>query len=230
MSALQSVEFPTIEGPQTDSFTPGPKLLFCSPTGRSSQNLQFLNKADVCALNIHSAAELLRAVSAAAPDLIVLDFETLRKILAAGNLSFTSAEDLEYALSGLNSRQADIVRMIAKGLRNREIASSLGLSSRTVKAILSSLYLRYDVTNRTELLGLLMEQGHLAATQPHARTDSEWESTRTPMPIVARRSQKGSHGYGRPSLETLSRSSAVDDEAGDKLSTRAIFRSRPTGL
>jgi hypothetical protein len=29
-----------------------------------------------------------------------------------------------------------------------------------VRTVLSNLYLEYEVTNRTELLGLLVEQGH----------------------------------------------------------------------
>src|SRR5581483_1112976 len=112
-------------------------------------------------------------VSHTTPDLIVLSLETLQKLFSKTTLPVNSTDDLERALWGLRDRQAEIVRMIAKGLRNREIANSLGLSSRTVKAILSSLYLRYDVTNRTELLGLLMEQGHLAAAPLHPKLIAE---------------------------------------------------------
>jgi DNA-binding CsgD family transcriptional regulator len=211
MSAQQSVEFPATEEFQSDSFTPGPKLLFCAATGRCQRNLQLLRKgADVRAIDIQSAEQLLRAALATAPDLIVLDFETLRRILGADVLPLASAEDLEYALSELNARQADIVRMIAKGLRNREIAASLGLSSRTVKAILSSLYLRYDVTNRTELLGLLMEQGHLAATQLDQVADSKRKGAPNPRLTVVRRGQRSSHGYQQSRREALFRSSSVD--------------------
>jgi DNA-binding NarL/FixJ family response regulator len=69
-------------------------------------------------------------------------------------------DDLEHALSHLDDRKAEVVRLLGKGLRNGEIASSLGLKARTVRTVLSNLYLEYEVTNRTELLGLLMEQGH----------------------------------------------------------------------
>ena len=189
MSTLSRVEFPARKESKSKSFTPRPKLLFCGPGDAGHPNLD-LHKAEVCALDIRSAEDLLRAVSATAPDLIVLSLEALRRVLSNNVLSFDSPEDLEYALGGVRARQADIIRMIAKGLRNREIATSLGLSSRTVKAILSSLYLRYDVTNRTELLGLLMEQGHLAATQLHPQAASEPESQPGPGPLAVRRPQK----------------------------------------
>lgn len=182
MSSSVPADSSATEGPHFNSFTSNPRLLFCGPACKDHLNLQLLNKANICAVDIHSVKELSQAVSATAPDLIVLDLDTLRRVLANEILPSNSAEDLEYALFGLHARHADIVRMIAKGLRNREIATSLGLSSRTVKAILSSLYLRYDVTNRTELLGLLMEQGHLAAAQAHPKLTADREARQKPKP------------------------------------------------
>ncbi len=190
MSFPASVEFPAMEELASDSFPSSPRLLFCGPGGKAYRNLELFRKADVCALDVFSAEELSEVVSATAPDLIVLSPEALRRVLSNQAHSSSSIEDLEYALLGLRDRQAEIIRMIAKGLRNREIAASLGLSCRTVKAILSSLYLRYDVTNRTELLGLLMEQGHLAATQHLAKPTSVREGPLPLRPTVIRRNQK----------------------------------------
>jgi DNA-binding CsgD family transcriptional regulator len=191
MSTRLRVLFPATEESKSKSLTPSPRLLFCGPTGSGQQNLDLFSKVDVCAVDVQSAEELSRAVSATAPDLIVLSLEALRRVFANGTSSFNSAEDLEYALLGLRARQADIVRMIAKGLRNREIARSLGLSSRTVKAILSALYLRYDVTNRTELLGLLMEQGHSAAPQLHPMPATEQRAPVSHKQMAVRRPPKG---------------------------------------
>ena len=47
-----------------------------------------------------------------------------------------------------------ILLYISKGLHNAEIARQLGLSERTVKGYVSELLLIFDVTNRTELVGL----------------------------------------------------------------------------
>jgi two-component system nitrate/nitrite response regulator NarL len=54
----------------------------------------------------------------------------------------------------LNARQKDVLRLVCKGLRNSEIASVIGLRERTVKLYVSQLFMIFDVTNRTELVGL----------------------------------------------------------------------------
>jgi DNA-binding CsgD family transcriptional regulator len=190
MSTLSRVEFLARDESKSKSSTAGPRLLFCGPTGKGQPNLEQLNQADVCAVDIRSAGELSSALSAIAPDLVVLSLEAVRRLLSDKTFVLNSAEDLEYALSGLRTRHADIIRMMAKGLRNHEIANSLGLSSRTVKAILSSLYLHYDVTNRTELLGLLMEQGHLAAAQVYPMPVLERDALRNAKPTIVSGNQK----------------------------------------
>jgi DNA-binding NarL/FixJ family response regulator len=48
-------------------------------------------------------------------------------------------------------REAKILAMLARGQTNDEIAKSLHLSSRTVKRVLSELFERLQVSNRTEL-------------------------------------------------------------------------------
>ncbi|HSW48727.1 MAG TPA: LuxR C-terminal-related transcriptional regulator [Bryobacteraceae bacterium] len=58
----------------------------------------------------------------------------------------------------LNERQRDVLYCISKGCRNAEIGALLGLAEQTIKGIVSQLLLIYDVTNRTELVGLLSTQ------------------------------------------------------------------------
>ena len=53
----------------------------------------------------------------------------------------------------LNSRQQSVLFLLCKGLRNAEVGRQLGISERTVKGYVSQLFLIYDVTNRTELVG-----------------------------------------------------------------------------
>jgi DNA-binding NarL/FixJ family response regulator len=54
-------------------------------------------------------------------------------------------------------REKKVLTMMAKGHTNEEIAQALRLSSRTVKRILSSLFERLGVSNRTELAGRVAE-------------------------------------------------------------------------
>lgn len=54
----------------------------------------------------------------------------------------------------LTKRERDITRLIASGLANKDIAVRLGLSEKTVRNHLSTIYSKLGVTNRLEL-GLL---------------------------------------------------------------------------
>lgn len=57
----------------------------------------------------------------------------------------------------LTTKQKTILDLMRRGLRNAEIASALKMKERTVKYHVSRLFLQFDVTNRTELVGLLDE-------------------------------------------------------------------------
>jgi len=54
--------------------------------------------------------------------------------------------------SVLTPREIEIVRLVASGLRNRELARRLGLSEGTVKIHLHNLYKKLKVQNRVELV------------------------------------------------------------------------------
>lgn len=55
----------------------------------------------------------------------------------------------------LNQRQRQVLVFLCKGLRNAEIGQQLDITERTVKAYISQLFLIFDVTNRSELVGLM---------------------------------------------------------------------------
>lgn len=57
----------------------------------------------------------------------------------------------------LSPREAAIVRLVANGLRNRDIAGRLSLTEGTVKVYLHRIYEKLAVTNRTELAILARE-------------------------------------------------------------------------
>jgi DNA-binding CsgD family transcriptional regulator len=70
------------------------------------------------------------------------------------NISRISADGAHYLIA---RREMKILALLAKGKTNNDIAKALFLSSRTVKRILSSLFERLQVTNRTELAGRVSE-------------------------------------------------------------------------
>ena len=54
----------------------------------------------------------------------------------------------------LTPRQHQIVRMVARGATNKEVAAELGISEQGVKAHISRLLERYGAENRVELVNL----------------------------------------------------------------------------
>lgn len=51
----------------------------------------------------------------------------------------------------LSPRETEVMALVAKGLRNREIAVELGITEGTVKVFLHSIFDKMGVSNRTEL-------------------------------------------------------------------------------
>jgi len=52
----------------------------------------------------------------------------------------------------LTAREAEIVRLVARGMSNKTIAHRLGISSRTVEGHLNHVFDKLDVASRTELV------------------------------------------------------------------------------
>ncbi len=61
--------------------------------------------------------------------------------------------------AGLTARQLEVLRLMSRGLTNKEIASVLGIGPGTVKAHASAIFDALDVTNRTEAVLVMREFG-----------------------------------------------------------------------
>ena len=98
-----------------------------------------------------SAEELTAAIHALSQGLIV----------GPPNLLFESeTEPLERG--PLTERESEVLGLLAKGLANKQIAVSLGISEHTVKFHVSSIYAKLNVTNRTEAVREGLRGGWIA--------------------------------------------------------------------
>jgi two-component system NarL family response regulator len=65
------------------------------------------------------------------------------------------------AIVGLSNREVDVLRLVAKGKANKEIAAELALSSDTVKTHLAHLMRKLGAADRAHAVTLAIEQGFL---------------------------------------------------------------------
>lgn len=109
------------------------------------------------------SADLLRAVRMVVTNGAVLSPEVLTDLLRQyRRLAQTAA-----AAPSLSPREQAILRLVAAGATNREIAAQLALSTQTIKNQLSAIYARLGVSNRIEAAVMAIEKG-LAPPKPGA--------------------------------------------------------------
>ncbi|HUG16949.1 MAG TPA: response regulator transcription factor [Thermomicrobiales bacterium] len=59
----------------------------------------------------------------------------------------------------LTARELDVLKLMSKGLRNKEIASELFITERTVKFHANSIYQKLEVNGRTEAVSRAIQRG-----------------------------------------------------------------------
>jgi DNA-binding NarL/FixJ family response regulator len=62
----------------------------------------------------------------------------------------------------LTERELEVLRLLATGARNQDIAVRLSLSMNTVKFHLENIYQKLDANNPTQAVRVARERGHLS--------------------------------------------------------------------
>lgn len=100
----------------------------------------YLIKQDVAAI-----APALRAIMAGQR---VLEGKVLDKVAGSGGMARDADES---ALAPLTEREREVVRLVADGLDNAQVAAALCLSEGTVRNHISSVLAKLDLRNRTQI-------------------------------------------------------------------------------
>jgi len=103
---------------------------------------------------------LVQAIHAAAEGDALISPRVTARLLEkfAATVRTRPAEPVE----GLTAREEDVLRVVARGRTNEEIASDLGVSLSTVKTHLAALMGKLAVRNRVELVVWAYETGRVA--------------------------------------------------------------------
>lgn len=103
-----------------------------------------------------ASVQLVRAVRRVALGTRALEESLVGR--AVERMSKASESERELAAL-LSPRETEVVRMVAQGLRNKEIADQLALTEGTVKSYLHTIYEKLDVRGRVELTLYAQERG-----------------------------------------------------------------------
>ena len=112
-----------------------------------------------------SRENLLDAIRAAARGETLLKPEILARVLSPQSapepVSSPQGASPTQTNSPLTEREHEVLQALARGERNKEIAYNLGITERTVKAHLQSIYQKFNVDSRAAAVAIGAQKGLL---------------------------------------------------------------------
>ena len=108
-------------------------------------------------------ATLFRAIRAAASRQMVVQPEIMARILSHAALGVSSSPmsstNNARRETDLTERELEVLESLVLGERNKEIARRLGVTERTVRAHLSTIYMKLNVDSRTLAVAVAIKRG-----------------------------------------------------------------------
>lgn len=103
-------------------------------------------------------AQLLHGIRTVATGAALLDPEVTRRLVGRYAARIRPTEDPSHN-SSLTRRELEVLRLIADGLSNNEIAAALQLSQETVKTFVSRILTKLDLRDRVQAVVYAYRQG-----------------------------------------------------------------------
>ena len=101
--------------------------------------------------------ELFNMINSAIRGETRLEYKTIKKMTR--ELASKKSKELPGVDAGLTVREAEVLRLVAKGYSNKKVAKSLGISGCTVKNHLAKIYEKLNCSNRTEAVLAVRQYG-----------------------------------------------------------------------
>jgi DNA-binding NarL/FixJ family response regulator len=83
-------------------------------------------------------------------------------LMLSGELCFCGFQPSDAAAAELTERQAEVLQLVSIGCSNKEVARTIGVTERTVKDHLTSIYSRLGVAGRAEAVARAAARGLIA--------------------------------------------------------------------
>jgi len=136
------------------------RVLFLSAQDREEYLYETLRAgADGYVLKDIAPDELAQAIRAVARGELLVQPQLAGRLLSR----FGRQSRGNYPYETLTAREQEVLQLLARGLRNKEIAARLHVSERTVNFHLANIYQKLNVSGRTEALSKALEQGLITA-------------------------------------------------------------------
>jgi DNA-binding NarL/FixJ family response regulator len=144
---LMDLEMPEVDGVEATrrilAARPATRIVILTSFSDRERILRALDAGAVgYLLKDAEPAELARGIAAAARGESPLDPRAARTILTVRSESGPR--------EALSDREREVLTLLAQGMANKEIARQLGISEKTVKAHLTSVFRQLGVTDRTQ--------------------------------------------------------------------------------
>ncbi|MFC9775851.1 response regulator [Paenibacillus chitinolyticus] len=102
---------------------------------------------------------LFRTIDSAMRGETLLQPEITARVFAIKQTKETPVRSAGTAI--LSDKERIVLQAVVQGLRSKEIASDMGISERTVKAHLTSIYNKLGVDSRSQAVAIAVEQGYI---------------------------------------------------------------------
>ena len=138
--------------------TNGPAVVMLTSEANSSRALSLL-RAGVRAVVPHDASvpEILAAVAAASAGLVSMPAAWLESLRPVASHVVARAQEMNAPM--LTAREVEVLRMIAEGLANKQIAGRLGISEHTVKFHVAAVFEKLHASTRAEAVMIGARRG-----------------------------------------------------------------------
>jgi DNA-binding NarL/FixJ family response regulator len=146
---LMDISMPVLDGVEATrrivARDPGARIVMLTSLADNRQILDALEAGASGYMLKHAAPdELLGAIRSAAAGDAPLDPKAARALLDSRRVAPADKDKT------LSAREQEVLRLVAQGLANKQIARRLGISERTVKAHLTNVFSALGVSDRTQ--------------------------------------------------------------------------------